>query len=256
MEEQQPAKAYINESLEAGLRLLRLFPTDQAMTVTDAAKTLDVARSTAHRLLVTLEAQGFLTRKTPGRGYVAGPELARLSAPAGFDDVTRARSGTVLDDAWSRTQETVQTVALIGSQTIITSGRQSPHEVRVALEIGRTFPAHATSGGKLLLAQLTDEQVCALYPEETLPGLTPRTITSRAELLDELSVTREQGYAFSRGESINGMHSVGVPLGGPSWRTRLALMACAPADRGDDAALVRWAEELRRSAALFRGKRS
>ncbi|MET9386994.1 IclR family transcriptional regulator [Streptomyces sp. NPDC002928] len=252
--EDQSSKTYINESLETGLRLLRLFSTDQAMTVTDAARTLGVARSTAHRLLATLEAQGFVTRNAPGRGYFAGPELARLGTPAGFDDTTRERLGPVLDDALSRTLETVQTVALIGNQTIITSGRQSPHEVRVALKIGRLFPAHATAGGKLLLSQLTDEQVCALYPEERLAGLTPRTITSRAGLLDELSVIRERGYALSRGESIAGMNSTGVLLGGPSWRNRLALMACAPADRGDDVALARWAQELRCSAALFRGK--
>ncbi|MGX4687678.1 IclR family transcriptional regulator [Streptomyces sp. JNUCC 63] len=255
MEGRQPAKAYINESLEAGLRLLRLFDTDQAMTVTDAANTLGVARSTAHRLLATLEAQGFLVRNLPGRGYLAGPELARLGAPAGFDEATRERTRPVLDEAAARTLETVQTVALTGNQTVITAGRRSPHEVRVALEIGRTFPAHATAGGKLLLSHLTDEQVRVIYPEEALPALTEHTITSRTELLDELAAVRERGYALSRGESVAGMHGVGVPLGGPSWRSRLALMACAPADRGDDAALSRWAQELRQAAGLFRSKR-
>ncbi|MEV6163414.1 IclR family transcriptional regulator [Streptomyces sp. NPDC052052] len=254
--EEQPSKAtYINESLEAGLRLLRLFVTDQAMTVTDAAKALGVARSTAHRLVATLEAQGFLARNTAGRGYSTGPELARLGAPSGFDDATQQRVRPVLDDAWERTSETVQVVVLVGGRTVITGGRQSPREVCAVLEVGRSYPAHATAGGKLLLSQLTDEQVGMVYPDEELVALTPRTLTSRAALLDELAVTRERGYAVSCGESVEGMHAVGVPLGGPGWHDRFALMACAPADRGGDAALARWAEELQRSAALWAKRR-
>ncbi len=114
---------------------------------------------------------------------------------------------------------------------------------------GETPSAHATAGGKLLLSQLTDEQVRALYPEDALPALTSRTVTSRGELFAELSVVRERGFAVSRGESIAGMHAAVVPLGGPSWLNRPALMASVPADRGDDAALVRWAGELQRPAA-------
>lgn len=47
------------------------------------------------------------------------------------------------------------------------------------------------------------------------------------------------------------MHTVAVLLAGSSWRDRLALMASAPADRGDEASLVRRAGELHLSAALL-----
>ncbi|MGW3654726.1 hypothetical protein ACWD6R_02950, partial [Streptomyces sp. NPDC005151] len=61
-------------------------------------------------------------------------------------------------------------------------------------------------------------------------------------------VTRQ---ALSRGESVWGMHAVAVPPAGSSWRDRLALMASAPVDRSDEAALVRRAEKLRQSASLL-----
>lgn len=246
-----PTRGYTIESLDTGLRLMRLFLTHDSLTVSEAAARLSVGRSTAHRVLSTLEGRGFAIRDSSGRGYSAGPELVRLGRPAGFGSADRERLGAVLDDAVRRTGETVRSAALIGDRIIVTDGRESPHPVRVVLETGRTHPAHATSGGKMLLSRMTTEQVRALYPQERLDEVTPHTLGSRSALLAELADIRAGGYALSRGESVPGMNTVAVPLAGSSWRDRLALVACAPADRGDDAALVRRAEELRRSAALL-----
>ncbi|WP_326769133.1 IclR family transcriptional regulator [Streptomyces sp. NBC_01591] len=246
-----PGRGYTIESLDTGLRLMQLFLTHDTLTVSGAAELLSVGRSTAHRVLRTLEGRGFAIRDFSGRGYSAGPELVRLGRPAGFGPAVREQLGAVLEDAVHRTGETVQSTALIGDQIIVIDGRESSQPVRVMPEVGSTHPAHATSGGKLLLSLMTTEQVCALYPQEKLPAATPGTVTSRSALLAELQEIRSLGYALSRGESVRGMNTVAVPLAGSSWRDRLALMAAAPADRGDDAALVRRAGELRLSAALL-----
>lgn len=242
---------YTIASLDTGLRAMRLFLTHDTLTVTEAAGHLRVGRSTAHRVLSTLESRGFAIRDTSGRGYAAGPELVRLGRPAGFGRAARDRLGPVLEDAAGRTGETVWSVALIGDQVIVTDGRESPHPVRVALELGRTGPAHAGSGGLLLLSLMTADQVCALYPDEELAAVTPATLTSRTALLDELAAIRRRGHAVSRGASVPGMTTVAVPLAGSSWRDRLALVAAAPADRSGDAALAERAERLRESAALL-----
>ncbi|MFF3729359.1 IclR family transcriptional regulator [Streptomyces sp. NPDC002476] len=244
-------RRYTIESLDTGLRLIQLFLAHDRLTVSEAAALLSVGRSTAHRVLSTLEGRGFAVRDSSGRGYTAGPELVRLGLPAGFGAAARRRLGAVLDDAARRTGETVQSAALIGDQIIVTDGRESPHPVRATLELGRTRPAHATAGGKLLLSSLTEEQVRALYPGEELPGYTSATLTTRSALLAELALVRSRGYAVSRGESIPGLHTVAVPLAGSNRRDRLALVASGPADRGEDGALLRRAEELRRSVVLL-----
>ncbi|GHA86500.1 MULTISPECIES: IclR family transcriptional regulator [Streptomyces] len=246
---EMPARAYIIESLDTGLRLMQLFLTQDTLTVSEAAHRLGIGRSTAHRVLSTLESRGFAVRAPSGRGYEAGPELLLLGRPAGFDAELRARLGAVLDDAVRRTGETVQSAALIGGQVVLTDGRESAHPVRVAADTGRSRPAHATAAGKVLLARLTADQVCALYPQERLTALTPHTVVSRAGLLAELAEVRELGRAFSRGECVPGLHAVAVTLTGASRRDRLALSAASPADRGDDAALAERAEQLRQSAA-------
>ena len=248
-----PTRNYTIESLDTGLRLIQLFLAHDRLTVSEAASLLSVGRSTAHRMLCTLEGRGFAARDSSGRGYTAGPELVRLGLPAGFDPAVHRRLGAVLDDAALRTGETVQSVALIGDRVVVLDGRESSHPVRVAPGPGRTHPAHATSGGKLLLSALTADQVCALYPRQELPGCTPATLTTRPALLTELALVRAHGYAVSRGESVPGLHTVAVALTGSSLRDRLALVAAAPADRGGDAALAHRAEELRRSVALLDG---
>lgn len=239
------------ESLDTGLRLMRLFLTHDTLTVSAAAELLSVGRSTAHRVLFTLEARGFASRDPSGSGYSAGSELIRFGRPAELGTALRERLADVLEDAARRTGETVQSAALFGDRVIVTDGRESSRPVRVVLETWRTHPAHATAGGKLLLSRMTADQVCALFPRETLPAATPRTLTSRAALLDELAEVRELGHAVSRGESVQGLNAVAVPLGGAGPRDRLALTASAPADRGDDAALVEYARRLRRAASLL-----
>ncbi|WP_069169761.1 IclR family transcriptional regulator [Streptomyces griseus] len=244
-----PARSYTIESLDTGLRLMQLFLTEDTLTVSGAARRLGVGRSTAHRVLSTLEGRGFAVRDPSGRGYEAGPALLRLGSPAGFGPEVRAGVGAVLDEAVVRTGETVHCAALVGDRVLVTDGRESPHPVRVMLEAGRSRCAHATAVGKVLLARLTEEQVRVLYPRERLPAVTARTLTSRTALLAELAEVRELGRAVSRGESVPGLHAVAVPLTGGSRRSRLALGASAPAGRGDDAALAERAEQLRRSAA-------
>ncbi|MFD9540027.1 IclR family transcriptional regulator [Streptomyces sp. NPDC060022] len=243
------ARGYTIESLDTGLRLMQLFLTQDSLTVSEAARRLGIGRSTAHRVLSTLEGRGFAVRDPSGRGYEAGPELLRLGRPAGFGTEVRARLGAVLDEAVRRTGETVQSAALIGDQVIVTDGRESPHPVRVMLETGRAHPAHATAAGKVLLSRMTVDQVCALYPQERLPALTAHTVVSRTGLLAELAEVRELGRAFSRGESVLGLNAVAVPLAVPGRRDRLALSASAPADRGGDAALAERAAQLRQSVA-------
>ncbi|MEU1469167.1 IclR family transcriptional regulator [Streptomyces sp. NPDC005761] len=246
-----PARDYTIESLDTGLRLMRLFLTHDALTVSEAAELLSIGRSTAHRVLSTLEGRGFAIRETAGRGYSAGPELVRLGRPAGFGAPVRQQVGAVLEDAVRSTGETVLSLALIGDQVVVTDGRESCRPVRVVLERNRVRPAYATAGGKLLLSRLTTAQVCTLYPRERLDPVTPGTLTSRPGLLAELAEIRDRGYALSRGESVQGVHAVAVPLAGSTFRDRLALAACAPAGRGDDAVLGRRAGELLRSVARF-----
>ena len=74
------------------------------------------------------------------------------------------------------------------------------------------MPAHATGLGKALLAQLDDQVIHALFPNEQLHQLTVNTIATRTKLLEEIVRIRQQGYAFDLQEGVMGFNCVAAPI--------------------------------------------
>lgn len=108
---------------------------------------------------------------------------------------------------------------------------ESPRPIRVAARIGLSRPAHCTSGGKAILARVSTEDLEELYPSETLPGLTPRSMTHKRDLLAALAETRKLGYATNLGESDAELAAVGVAIPDVVGSPQAALGISAPAAR-------------------------
>ncbi len=224
-------------SLDAGLRVMTMFSTYDSISVTSATEFLQCSRSTAYRVLNTLRHRGIIILGPSGRGYFPGPVLLDLARPRGIDLDDRARLRPVIDKAVALTGETVHVATLVGTQILFFDGGEPDRPIRAALRPGYLRPAHAISAGKLLLSQLTDEQVRALYPNQDLPKLTPWTIDDFSEFMDELAEVRDSGEAYTRRGVEPGSCGTSVLLPGRSWRERIALCATIPADRGDDESL-------------------
>lgn len=225
-------------SLDAGLRVMTMFAQADSINVTEVARELTCSRSSAYRILNTLRNRGIVVLGPTGRGYFPGPVLLDLARPRGLDFDDRHRLLPVIRRAVELTGETVHVATLVGTQILFFDGQEPDLPVRATLRQGYLRPAHAISAGKLLLSQLADEQVRALYPVERLARVTPWTIDTVPKLLAELATIRRTGYAFSRQEAEVGLCGTSVALRGRSWRERVALCATVPQDRGDDAALL------------------
>jgi DNA-binding IclR family transcriptional regulator len=242
---------YTIESLDTGLRLLLLFLERDSLSVSEAATELGVARSTAHRVLSTLQNRGMVSLPISGRRYVAGPAMVEIARPRLVDPISRRWVRPVIDDAVERTGETVHSVVLLGSQILVLDGRESDQAVRVGMRAGLVRPAYATSAGKLLLSRFNPDLIRALYPREELIRPTPWTLTTRTALMAQLEEISTADYAISRAESEVGINAVAVLLAGTSWRDRIAIMASVPAERGSDKELLEIAERLKKSAELL-----
>jgi DNA-binding IclR family transcriptional regulator len=148
-------------------------------------------------------------------------------------------------------RETIHVGMLDGANVHFVAAVEGPAAVRVASRLGRTMPAHCTSTGKVMLAQLPEGELRQLFPGDELERITAHSIGSRTELEAELSRIRERGYAINREESEDGVASVAVPIPTRAPGVRLALNAAAPRDRLDAArypsvvaALVKAAKEI------------
>lgn len=239
-------------SLDAGLRVMTLFATTDTVNVTTVARHLDCSRSRAYRILNTLRNRDILILGPRGRGYHPGPVLVELARPRGLDHEDHQRLRPVIDEAVRRTGETVHVAALIGTQILLFDGKEPDRAIRASLRPGYFRPAHAISAGKLLLSQLTDDQVRSLYPGQTLAKVTPWTLDRVDALIEELGTIRGQGYATNRQGVEVGLAGVSIPLPGRSWRERIALCATVPLDRGDETSLLAVRRGLTEAAGQLR----
>jgi DNA-binding IclR family transcriptional regulator len=225
------APQYPIESVDKALKLLLLLGEQPEIRLSEATRYLGVASSTAHRLLAMLAYRGFVRQDPVSKAYLPGPALTGV-AFAIFGRIDIAGTVTpVMRGLSERLRETVHVGMLDGAAVRFVAAVEGPTAVRVASRLGRIMPAHCTSTGKAMLAQLPLAELHQLLPEENLERITDRSIGSRAKLEAELSRIREQGYAVNREESEEGVASVAVPIPTRAPGLRLALNAAAPQHR-------------------------
>lgn len=227
------APQYPIESVDNALKLLLLLGEYPQIRLSEATRYLGVASSTAHRLLAMLSYRGFVRQDPVSKAYLPGPALTSVAfAIFGRIDVQRTAM-PIMRALSERLRETIHVGVLDGSSVRFVAAVEGPSAVRVASRLGRTMPAHCTSTGKVMLAQLPEPELRQLLPDEQLEAITVHSINSRAELQAELSRIRERGYAVNREESEEGVASVAVVIPTQAPGLRLALNAAAPQHRLD-----------------------
>jgi IclR family acetate operon transcriptional repressor len=239
---------YPIESVGNALRLLSMFVSEESIRVKDAARVLGVASGTAHRLLAMLLYHGYVSQDPASKVYVPGPMLLSvgLRASSRLDLPSQARPH--LERLSAELNETVHLAVLRGSDVLYVDGIESTKALRVISRAGTIHPAHCTSAGKALLAQLQRSALLKLYPNDELPPATARSITSRAQLLVELESTATRGYAINFGELEEGIGSIAVPVYDPSGSAVASIGVGAPASRLGEERLQHFAASARSSA--------
>jgi DNA-binding IclR family transcriptional regulator len=241
------APQYPIDSVDNALRILLLFRERPNLRQTDVSRYLGVASSTAHRLLAMLQYRGFVRQDAATRSYISGPALDELAFEMLRRLDVRTIARPILERLNAELQETIHLGRLEGSDVHFIDSIESRRALRVGSRLGRSMPAHCTSTGKVLLAQLTEEELLRLYPDEHLVKLTPRSIGTRSELLKALTGIRARGYATSAEESEEGVRSLAVALHSSNW-PRLAVNASTPASRMTESARRSILDALRAAA--------
>jgi len=166
-------------------------------TALELAQACGINRSTAWRLLRTLEYHGLVDRDPITQRYTIGYGAISVAA-AVTDDALVRRVRPLIEQLAYRTNESV-TLAVAKRFNLVYVDQVDPPELIMPSWLGRALPLHATSGGKVFLAWLRPEEREAILPKE-LPRYTDQTITDRAELDREFDSIRETGYAICERE--------------------------------------------------------
>ena len=198
------------QSVDRALGILEVLARTGESGVTEIAVELGVHKSTAFRLVATLEAHR-LVEQTADRGrYRLGMGILRLAGAttARLDLVQEARP--ISRQLAADTGETVNIAVLAESSALYLDQVAGSSALQPHNWVGQHIPLHATSNGKVLLSGLDGSALDATLGK--LASYTPRTITARAKFRDELSRVREQGYAVAIDELEVGLTAVAAPI--------------------------------------------
>lgn len=234
--------SYALASVDNALLLLQMLRDQGGLRVAEAAEELGIARSTAHRILSMLVYRDFAIQDDQ-RSYVPGPALSAGQVTGPANQQLRKALYPHMDALCERVQETVNLMVRVGTQTRFISSVESPQVLHVGDRRGTILPAHLSSGGKALLAELERSRLEQLYPAEGRDSAL-RDCAWKS-LLRELRSVREQGYAINREETEAGMCAIGLAVHDESGLAVGALSISAPSVRFEPARIPVLAREIR-----------
>jgi DNA-binding IclR family transcriptional regulator len=241
-DEQGPA---LVQSVDRALTVLWLLARRGDLGVTELAADLGVHKSTAFRLVSTLEAHDLVEQVSDRGKFRLGVGVLRL-----------AGATTVRLDLVRETRPIAGRLALAVGETVnlaVRSGREAlyldqvsgPSALVLQNWVGQSIALHASSNGKVLLAFCGDGLGELGSP---LPRFTAATITDPVRLGAELDVVRARGYATAVDELEEGLTAVAAPVRGADGAVVASLSASGPTFRLTAARLPEVAEQVLQAA--------
>jgi IclR family transcriptional regulator, pca regulon regulatory protein len=209
----QRASRYNIEALARGLDILELFsPQSPALNMTDVLSRLHLSKSTIFRLLSTLETLGYLERDPATRRYRPSIKVLHLGFAVINSLEVRQVARPYLERLAQELEETVSLCVLDGDHVTYVDRVRNQSIVGVSLKVGSRIPAHCASIGKVLLANLTSDELDRFLRDTTFVRCTPRTTSEPEVLHSELMAVKKNGYAICDGELAVGLRAAGAPL--------------------------------------------
>jgi len=239
------------QSVDRAVSVLQVLARRGTAGVTEVAADVGVHKSTAFRLLATLEARGLVDQDAERGRYRLGPTVLQLAAGAtGAQDVATA-SRPVCTELAAAVGETVNVVVTDGLEVTTVDQAVGGSIVTSSDHVGKRGPLHATAAGKVFLADLADvapDRLDAVL-RRGLPAFTDRTVTDPRALRAELAEVGSRGWAVAREEHEVGLVVVGAPLRGAGGEVVAALTVGGPTYRVHDETLPGLTRALQRAAA-------
>jgi len=235
---------YAIASVDHALRIATMLQLEGTLTVADAAERLGVARSTAHRLLQMLVYRDFAVQDE-ARVYHAGPVLQLAAYSRSQTSLLRATAMPHLERLVAVLGESANLAIRTGADARFIASVESAQSLRVTSREGMVFPAHRSTGGLLLLAELADDEVAQIY------AAAAQEDAERPDLMAlrrELAQIRAQGFVVNQGRSEKGVVAVGVPVRDPDGTALAGLSISMPEARYDKEQLLRIVATLHKAA--------
>jgi IclR family acetate operon transcriptional repressor len=235
------AAVYALGSLERALLIVETAAREPGLTVTEMAARVGTTKGTAFRHLSVLREWGYLSINDDKR-YSLGPRLLELGYTA-HDQLALPRVAIdKMRELRDHFNETVHLGVLIDGDVVHIETVPSTQALKMAAAVGERAFAHVSALGKCLLAWGPADRIDTL--PDPLPQQSPKSLTTREDLLRDLAAVSARGYALDDEESGVGVRCAGAPIFGADGSVIAAISVSGPADRVTHDRVPAIAEEL------------
>ncbi len=215
-----------SNSLERSLVMLELIAYKAGgLSNAELSSRMGIATSTSSYILNRLERAGFLEREPEGGRYQIGMKIVALAHAPLRDMGLRRTAEPVLRRLAGQTDASSFIGVLERGHVMIVDKVEKADLAVIDMDIGVRYPVHSTALGKTLLAYLPENRARLIFDRMPFVKSSPKTINSKAKLLDDLKVVRKQGYAISDGELFMGIRAVAAPIFGSNGEVRASVSA-------------------------------
>jgi len=205
-------KKFIQSVQRAG-NILSLFITeDRSLGITEFAKKLNLPKTTVQGIVLTLLEMNFLERDPITSKYRLGPMLFQLGMKyaTNMDLVNIAR--VWMERLCFQFREPVNLGMLVGNRVVVLLRVEPENQFMAMPQAGSVIPAHTTSIGKQIFANLSEEKRSDLLKGYEFKALTSNSIDNIEDFKKELECVRRDGVSFDNQENVNGLAGIGCPI--------------------------------------------
>jgi DNA-binding IclR family transcriptional regulator len=217
--------------LERALHILDILASAGQLAPSEISARVKLHKSTVHRLLAVLEQHGYLDRDRANGRYALGLKLIELGTRASSRLDLCELAGPILDRLMEQTSETAHIGIVSQGAVISVADSESYKTLRTPSTVGRRTPAHCSSQGKVLLAEMNPAELRAFVRANGLKAFTRLTIRGIGALERELARVRKNGYAIDDQEFEEGLKCIGAPIRDRTGNVVAAISIAGPAMR-------------------------
>jgi DNA-binding IclR family transcriptional regulator len=224
-----PDERYLVPGLARGLSILEAMGASRReLGLADLARAAGLTRSAAFRLVYTLSELGFLIRDEARKTYRLGPRVMQLGfaylASQELVEVARPHLEALRD----RTNCSAHLGMLEDTDIVYVARYPDSKQLTSRIQVGARLPAHATSMGRMILANMRPETVRQRYAGAKLKAFSAATRTTLPGLMEQLAEDRRRGCVISRSGFESGIASVAAPVFDAQGRVAGAINISTP----------------------------
>ncbi len=199
------------QTVERALMILEIIST-QPRSQKELEEITGFNRSNVRRLVYTLLSNGYIEKDTVSNQYKLGLKIVELSSIRLNQVELKTEAIPFLRDLSMKTGQVCHMGTYSDGEVVYIEKIQPLNSISMFSSIGRRVPVYASSMGKVLLSQFSDEKVIDILKKSELKKITNNTLTDISAVLKQVQAARQKGYAADDAENEENIFCIGAPV--------------------------------------------